>query len=87
MSTELSATGNSLSRRDTIVSLAIIGCMFFIIGAISWVNAILIPYFKVAFQLNNNQSYFVTLAFYISYFFISVPASYLLKELALKKVL
>ncbi len=85
MSTELSATGNSLSRRDTIVSLAIIGCMFFIIGAISWVNAILIPYFKVAFQLNNNQSYFVTLAFYISYFFISVPASYLLKRVGFKK--
>lgn len=77
--------GNVLSRKDTTVSLLIIGCMFFVIGAVSWVNAILIPFFKVAFQLNNNQSYFVTLAFYISYFFISVPASYLLKKVGFKK--
>lgn len=74
-----------LSKKDTTISLLIIGCMFFIIGAVSWVNAILIPFFKVAFQLNNNQSYFVTLAFYISYFFISVPASYLLKKVGFKK--
>lgn len=85
MSTELTASNNGLSRRDTVVSLLIIGCMFFIIGAVSWVNAILIPFFKVAFQLNHDQSYFVTLAFYISYFFISLPASYLLKKVGFKK--
>lgn len=75
----------ALSGRETVISLLIIGCLFFIIGSVSWVNAILIPYFKVAFQLNSNQSYFVTLAFYISYFFISVPASYLLKKVGFKK--
>jgi len=83
----VTAIGNrtGLNKKDTTISLLIIGCMFFIIGAVSWVNAILIPFFKVAFQLNNNQSYFVTLAFYISYFFISVPASYLLKKVGFKK--
>ena len=77
--------GTGLSRKDTTISLLIIGCMFFIIGTVSWVNAILIPYFKVAFQLNHDQSYFVTLAFYISYLFISLPASYLLKKVGFKK--
>lgn len=79
------SNGNVLSRKDTTISLLIIGSMFFVIGSVSWVNAILIPFFKVAFQLNNNQSYFVTLAFYISYFFISLPASYLLKKVGFKK--
>ncbi len=50
--------------------LIIIGLMFFIIGSVSWVNAIWIPYFKIGSQLNNVQSYFVALAFYISYFFL-----------------
>ncbi len=59
--------------------------MFFVIGSVSWVNAILIPYFKIGFQLNNVQSYFVALAFYISYFFISLPAAYLLKRVGFKK--
>ena len=86
MSTETIAGGNRLlSKRDTVISLLIIGSLFFIIGGVSWVNATLIPFFKVAFQLNNNQAYFVTLAFYISYFFISVPASYLLKKVGFKK--
>ena len=68
----------SLTRRDTFVSLLIIGVLFFIFGFVSWVNAILIPYFKIACELTNFQSYLVTFAFYISYFLMSVPASFLL---------
>jgi MFS transporter, FHS family, L-fucose permease len=76
---------NSLSKRDTYVSIFIIGLLFFIFGFVSWVNAILIPYFKIACELTNFQSYLVTFAFYISYFLISVPASYLLMKWGFKK--
>lgn len=75
----------SLSRRQVAVSIAIIGVMFFMFGFVSWVNAILIPYFKIACELNNFQAYLVTFAFYISYFIMSVPASYLLKSTGFKK--
>ena len=57
----------------------------FYFGFVSWVNAILIPYFKIACELTNFQSYLVAFAFYISYFVISVPASYLLKRSGFKK--
>jgi glucose/galactose transporter len=77
---------NSLSKRDTYISIFIIGLLFFIFGFVSWVNAILIPYFKIACELKTNfQSYLVTFAFYISYFVMSVPASYLLKKQGFKK--
>jgi FHS family L-fucose permease-like MFS transporter len=76
---------NSLSQRDTWISIVIIGLLFFIFGFVSWVNAILIPYFKIACELTNFQSYLVAFAFYISYFVISVPASYLLKRSGFKK--
>ncbi len=75
----------SLTRRDTVVSIIIIGLLFFIFGFVSWVNAILIPYFKIACELTNFESYLVTFAFYISYFFMSVPSSYLLKSVGFKK--
>lgn len=75
----------ALSKRETYVSIAIIGGLFFIFGFVSWVNAILIPYFKIACELNNFQSYLVAFAFYISYFVFSVPASYLLKSVGFKK--
>jgi glucose/galactose transporter len=49
------------------------------------VNAILIPYFKIAFTLTNFESYLVTFAFYISYLIVSVPSSFLLKKVGFKK--
>lgn len=59
--------------------------LFFIFGFVSWVNAILIPYFKIACELTSFQSYLVAFAFYISYFVMSVPAAYLLKAAGFKK--
>ncbi|QNF33504.1 sugar MFS transporter [Adhaeribacter swui] len=83
---ESSSVGvSSLSKRNTTISILIIGLLFFIFGFVSWVNAILIPYFKIACELTNFQSYLVTFAFYISYFVMSVPASFLLKRLGFKK--
>jgi MFS transporter, FHS family, L-fucose permease len=76
---------SSLSKRDTRISILIIGFLFFIFGFVSWLNAILIPYFKIACELNYFDSYLVTFAFYISYFVMSVPASFLLKKLGFKK--
>ena len=87
MSKSIAATieVNSITKRDTFISILIIGMLFFIFGFVSWVNAILIPYFKIACELNNLQSYFVTFAFYISYFVMSVPSAYLLRKAAFKK--
>ena len=69
----------------TVISISIIGLMFFIFGFVSWVNSILIPYFKIACELTNLQSYLVAFAFYIAYFFMSVPASLLLEKVGFKK--
>ncbi|WP_307725571.1 sugar MFS transporter [Adhaeribacter aerolatus] len=76
---------SSLTKRDTTISIIIIGVMFFIFGFVSWINAILIPYFKIACELTNFQSYLVAFAFYISYFVMSVPSSFLLKKVGFKK--
>jgi MFS transporter, FHS family, L-fucose permease len=76
---------SSLTKRQTIISIFIIGLLFFIFGFVSWVNAILIPYFKIACELTHFQAYLVTFAFYISYFIMSVPSSFLLKRTGFKK--
>lgn len=78
-------TAGSLSQRDTLTGMIIIAFMFFMFGFTSWINAILIPYFKISFELSHVQSYLVTFAFYISYLLFSVPASYLLKNVGFKK--
>lgn len=74
-----------MSKKDTAISILIVGGLFFIFGFVSWMNAILIPYFKIACELTNFESYLVTFAFYISYFVMSVPSGYLLKRVGFKK--
>lgn len=76
---------NSLTRRDNMISLVIIGLLFFVFGFVSWVNSILIPYFKIACELSNFEAYLVTFAFYISYFIMSVPSAFLLKKVGFKR--
>ncbi len=76
---------SSLTSRQTIISIFLIGVMFFMFGFISWVNSILIPYFRIACELTSFQAYLVTFAFYIAYFVMSVPSSFLLKRYGFKK--
>jgi len=59
--------------------------MFFVFGFATWINAMLIPYFKIACELTHFQSYLVTFSFYISYLLVSVPSSFLLKKIGFKK--
>lgn len=65
------------SKRYAIV---IIGILFFIFGFITWLNATLIPYLKISCELSNFESLFVAFAFYISYFVLALPSSWLLKK-------
>jgi glucose/galactose transporter len=76
---------SEISRRQLAISILIVGGLFFIMGFISWMNAILIPYFKIACELTNFASYLVAFAFYISYFVMSVPAGYLLRKHGFRK--
>jgi len=65
--------------------IVIIGALFFVFGFITWLNSVLIPYLKIACELNNFESYLVTFAFYISYLVMAVPAARLLKGIGFKK--
>lgn len=83
--TQVAIQASSFSKHDTWISIGIIGMLFFIFGFVSWINAILIPYFKIACELTNFESYLVAFAFYISYLVMSVPSSYLLKKIGFKR--
>ena len=63
----------------------ILASLFFIFGFTTWINAILIPYFKIGCELNNFQSMLVAFAFYIAYLVMAVPAAHLLGKVGFKK--
>ena len=64
--------------------ITIIGLLFFIFGFVTWLNGTLIPFLKLACQLDTMQALFVTFAFYISYFFLAIPSSQILKRTGFK---
>ena len=65
--------------------LMIIGILFFVFGFITWVNSVLIAFFKYAFQLNNFDSLLVTFSFFISYFVMAIPSSWVLAKTGFKR--
>ena len=72
------------TKGNYLLSISIIGALFFIFGFITWLNGTLIPFLKIACELNNVQAYFVTLAFYIAYFFMAPPSSFVLHKIGFK---
>lgn len=69
-----------------VLSIFMMGALFFVFGLVSWVNSILVPYFRIACDLHTQvQSYLVTFAFYIAYLVMTIPASVLLNRTGLKR--
>jgi len=79
-----STPSNAISRKDYVFSISIIGLFFFIFGFVTWLNGILIPFLRTACELNDFQAYFVTFAFYVSYFVMALPSSAVLKKTGFK---
>lgn len=75
----------SLEPRQVTYAVMILASLFFIFGFTTWINSILIPYFKIGCELNNFQAMLVAFAFYIAYLVMSVPAAYLLDKVGFKK--
>lgn len=73
-----------LTSNQKTISIVIIAVLFFVFGFVTWVNAILIPYFKIAFDLSNFSSYLVAFAFYIAYLVMAIPSGYILKYFGFK---
>lgn len=76
---------SNINNKNNFFPILIFGILFFIFGLVSWVNAMLIPYFKVCCELTHTQSYFVALAFYIAYLVMSIPAAKLIGRIGYKK--
>jgi len=71
-------------NKQFITSMIIIGVLFFLFGFITWLNGILIPYLKIACELNNLQSLMVASSFYIAYFVMAIPSGWVLNKTGFK---
>lgn len=73
------------TRESNRFAIVIIGILFFVFGFVTWLNGTLIPFLKLACELENDiQAFFVTFAFYMAYFFLAIPSSIILKKTGFK---
>ncbi len=75
----------SSSGRGYAFPLFLIGCLFFIFGFLTWSSSQLIPYFKIACELTQAESYLVATAFFAAYFVMALPSSYILNRTGYKR--
>lgn len=72
-------------QKENRYAIMIIGILFFVFGFVTWLNGTLIPFLKLACQLENDiQAFFVTFAFYMAYFFLAIPSSLILNKTGFK---
>ena len=77
---------NNQKSSSYVMSITIIGILFFIFGFVTWVNGTLIPYLKIACELESDfQSYLVTAAFFIAYTVMALPSSVVLQKVGYKR--
>ncbi len=59
--------------------------LFFIFGFVTWLNGPLITFVKLAFSLSDVEAFLVPSVFYLSYFFLSLPAAFMLRKTGMKR--
>jgi len=73
-------------KSSYLLSMIILGALYFVLGFVTWVNGTLIPYFKIACELKTDlQSFLVATSFFIAYAAMAIPSSFVLKATGYKK--
>ncbi|TYZ08948.1 sugar MFS transporter, partial [Hymenobacter lutimineralis] len=65
-------------------ALASLTVLFFMMGFITCLNDILIPYLKAIFQLSYTQANLINLCFFGAYFVMGIPAGKVVQRLGYK---
>lgn len=82
----MNATLATTGERTPLAPIIIIGTLFFIFGFVTWLNGPLISFVKLAFDLDTDaRAFLVTMAFYLSYFFLALPSSWILERTGMKR--
>lgn len=74
-----------MRKKTPLTAMFLLGVMYFVFGFTSWINSILVPYFKIGCELNHFQSYLIVFAMYFAYLIMAIPAGNILKALGYKR--
>ena len=77
-------TNNQNQTTSTVIPMAIVAGLFFILGFATWINGALMPYLKQILQLTPFQASLILFSFYIAVTFAAIPSSMLIRKIGYK---
>ncbi len=75
---------NNSQQKSSIVPMAIVAILFFVLGFATWLNGSLMPYLKQILQLSPFQASLILFSFYIAVTFTALPSAWLIRKVGYK---
>lgn len=83
--TSTTTSNNQSASGNYALGLYSVMALFFMMGFITCLNDILIPYLKILFQLNYTEVMLINTCFFGAYFFMSIPSGKIIQRVGYKK--
>ncbi|WP_448565647.1 N-acetylglucosamine MFS transporter NagP [Thalassotalea ganghwensis] len=77
-------TVQSTKRKSSVLPMAIVAILFFILGFATWLNGSLMPYLKQILQLTPFQASLILFSFYIAVTFTALPSAWVIRKVGYK---
>lgn len=77
-------TAEQIQRRSSVVPMAIVAILFFVLGFATWLNGSLMPYLKQMLDLTPLQASLILFSFYIAVTFTALPSAWLIRKVGYK---
>ncbi len=80
----MDTTATQAPTRSSLIPMAIVAILFFVLGFATWLNGSLMPYLKQMLQLTPLQASLVLFSFYIAVTFTALPSAWLIRKVGYK---
>jgi len=77
-------TAEQAKRQSSVVPMAIVAILFFVLGFATWLNGSLMPYLKQMLALTPFQASLVLFSFYIAVTFTALPSAWIIRKVGYK---
>ncbi|TRX55668.1 N-acetylglucosamine MFS transporter NagP [Thalassomonas sp. M1454] len=80
----MTTSTDTSTQQNSVVPMAIVAGLFFILGFATWLNGSLMPYLKQILDLNAFQASLIIFSFYISVTFTALPSAWVIRKVGYK---
>ncbi|MBQ4888582.1 glucose/galactose MFS transporter [Shewanella sp. UCD-FRSSP16_17] len=80
----METTMNNSQQKSSVLPMAIVAILFFVLGFATWLNGSLMPYLKQILQLSPFQASLILFSFYIAVTFTALPSAWVIRKVGYK---